>query len=146
VEEQPLVLVPPLLFASQARLGPLAYTVQQLHELSGVAEGEINGFEEDRWFPPFSALIALQSPLKCSVEWLLTGETPTVNPLYSPPSCDGTPLSSVETDLIAMFQLLNEHDRGCAFDIISMLYEQTTGNQVSAYSAYADSTNQAKAN
>lgn len=69
------------------------YTVQQLHELSGVTDEEISGFEEDRWFPPFSALIKLQDPLKCSIEWLLTGTVPINNPLYSPSGPDEILLS-----------------------------------------------------
>ena len=112
------------------------YTVQQLHELSGVNDEEISGYEEDRWFPPVSALIKLQATLKCSIEWLLTGEAPTINPLYSPPGPDEIMLSRIEFDLISRFRVLNEHDRQCAFDIITMLYEQETGNQASAYSAY----------
>lgn len=113
------------------------YTIQQLHELSMVPEDHILEFEADRHFPNFSALAALQGPLKCSVEWLLTGKAPTMNPLYSSAACDGVPLSSLETDLVGMFRLLNEHDRKCAFDFIAMLYGQTAENHPSAYSSYA---------
>lgn len=113
------------------------YTVQQLHELSGINDEEISGFEEDRWFPPVSALIKLQGPLKCSIEWLLIGVSPTINPLYSPSGPDEIMLSRIEFDLISRFRGLNERDRQCAFDIITMLYEQGTGNQTSAYSTYA---------
>lgn len=116
------------------------YTVQQLHELTRLPEDQIIGFEADQWFPNISALVALQKPLKCSIEWLLTGIEPEINPLYSSPSCDGVPLSPAEADLVAMFRLLNEHDRGCAFDIVTMLYEQATGNRVSAYSSYGGSS------
>lgn len=115
------------------------YTIQQLHELSRVPEDHILEFEEDRHFPNFSALVALQGPLKCSIEWLITGNAPIMNPLYSPAGCDGVPLSSMETDLVGMFRLLNEHDRRCAFDLIAMLYGQTTEGQPSAYSSYAGS-------
>lgn len=113
------------------------YTIQQLHELSMVPEDHILEFEADRHFPNFSALAALQGPLKCSVEWLLIGKAPTMNPLYSSAACDGVPLSSLETDLVGMFRLLNEHDRKCAFDFIAMLYGQTAENRPSAYSSYA---------
>lgn len=112
------------------------YTIQQLHELSMVPEDHILEFEADRHFPNFSALAALQEPLKCSVEWLLTGKAPTMNPLYSSTTCDGVPLSSLETDLVGMFRLLNEHDRKCTFDFITMLYGQTAENHPSAYSSY----------
>ena len=101
------------------------YTVQQLHELTRLPEEEIDGFEEERYFPPISALIALQSPLKCSIEWLLLGKEPEKNPLYSSSASDELLLSRAEFDLVSMFRLLNEHDRRCVFDIITMLYEQT---------------------
>lgn len=113
------------------------YTIQRLHELSMVPEDHILEFEADRHFPNFSALAALREPLKCSVEWLLTGKVPPINPLYSSAACDGVPLSSLETDLVGMFRLLNEHDRKCAFDFVAMLYGQTAENHPSAYSSYA---------
>ena len=116
------------------------YTIQQLHELTRLPEEQISGFEEDRYFPNISALGALQKPLKSSIEWLLTGIEPEINPLYSSPSYDGVRLSQVEADLIAMFRQLNNHDQGCAFDIVTMLYEQAAGNRVSPYSAHGGSS------
>lgn len=113
------------------------YTLRQLQELSRVPEDHILEFEEDRHFPNFMALTALQEPLKCSVEWLLTGKAPIMNPLYSSMDCDSVSLSPAETDLVEMFRLLDEHDRRCAFDFIAMLYGQTAQNQPSAYMSHA---------
>lgn len=51
------------------------------------------------------------------MEWILTGEDLTTED--SPdssmpiPTCDDTPLQSEEADLIAMFRLLPEEERGC---------------------------------
>lgn len=116
------------------------YTIQQLHKLSMVPEDHILEFEADRHFPNLSALAALQEPLKCSVEWLLTGKSPTMNPLYSSAACDDVSLSSLETDLVGMFRLLNEHNRKCVFDFIAMLYGQTVEDQPSAYLSYTSGT------
>ena len=116
------------------------YTIQQLHELTRLPEEQISDFEEDRYFPPISAFIALQGPLKCSIEWLLFGKEPAKNPLYSSSSSGELLLSRAEFDLISMFRLLNEHDRRCAFDIVTMLYEQAAGNRASPYSSYGGSS------
>lgn len=117
-----------------------SYTIQQLYELTRLPEEQIVGFETDQYFPNISALVALQRPLKCSIEWLLTGVEPEINPLYSSPSCDGVPLTPVERDLVAMFCLLNEHDRRYAFDVVSMLYEQGVGTRASSYASLVNST------
>lgn len=112
------------------------YTTRQLYELTKLPEEQIVGFETDQYYPNILALVALQMPLKCSIEWLLTG----VNPLYSSSICDGVLLTPVERNLVAMFRLLNQHDRCYAFDVVSMLYEQGAGTRESSYRALMDST------
>lgn len=116
------------------------YTTRQLYELTKLPEEQIVGFETDQYYPNILALVALQMPLKCSIEWLLTGVEPEINPLYSSSSCDGVLLTPVERNLVAMFRLLNEHDRRYAFDVVSMLYEQGAGTRESSYGALMDST------
>ena len=53
-------------------------------------------------------------------------------------SCDGIPLSQMESDVIAMLRLLNPHDRKSAVDSITMFYEQATGKKGSIYSTYIE--------
>ena len=53
-------------------------------------------------------------------------------------TCDGVPLSQMESDVIAMLRLLNPHDRKNAVDIITMFYEQATGKKGSIYSTYIE--------
>lgn len=53
-------------------------------------------------------------------------------------TCDGVPLSQMESDVIAMLRLLNPHDRKNAVDIITMFYEQATGKKGSIYSTYTE--------
>ena len=48
----------------------------------------------------------------------------------------------MESDVIAMLRLLNEHDRKNAVDFITMLYEQTTGEKGSVYSTYIEDENE----
>lgn len=100
------------------------YTIDQLHKLSGLSVKELNNFEEDQWTPPISALIALQRPLRCTMEWLLCREHA------------DTPLTPVEADLLTKFRFLNKHDKKILFDITSMLYGQAEGNIESQYKSY----------
>lgn len=116
------------------------YSIQQLYELTGIPENNLIAFEEDRYVPPISMLLKLQKPLKCTIEWLLGGEKPMISCPESTSKCDEAPFSQIESDLVAMFRLLDEHDRSCAFDIITMLYERTTGKRGSSYSTYVDSS------
>ena len=58
------------------------------------------------------------------------------------PVCDNVPLSQMESDVIAMLRLLNEHDRKNAVDFITMLYEQTTGDKGSVFSTYIEDENE----
>ena len=53
-------------------------------------------------------------------------------------TCDGVPLSQMESDVIAMLRLLNPHDRKNAVDIITMFYEQATGKKGSICSTYSE--------
>ena len=53
-------------------------------------------------------------------------------------TCDGVPLSQMESDVIAMLRLLNPHDRKNAVDIITMFYEQATGKKGPIYSTYIE--------
>lgn len=114
------------------------YSVQQLSQLTGIAADNLTAFEEDRYAPPLSMLFALQKPLKCTVEWLLSGEEPEISPIESTSACNGIPLSQVEHDLIAMFRLLGEHDRENAFDLVSLLYRKATGKCASDYLRHID--------
>ena len=43
--------------------------------------------------------------------------------------CDGSPLSSLETDLVAMFRLLPEEEREDVFDIVHLKYKRRIGKR-----------------
>ena len=53
--------------------------------------------------------------------------------------CDGSPLSSLETDLVAMFRLLPEEEREDVFDIVHLKYKRRLGKKAeSIYWTYFD--------
>ena len=117
----------------------------QLAKEIGVSAGNISDWETGRSKPGYAALKELSCFLNVSADYLLElTETPvkTGNLVGSTLLCDNVPLSQMESDVIAMLRLLNEHDRKNAVDFITMLYEQTTGEKGSVYSTYIEDENE----
>ena len=57
--------------------------------------------------------------------------------------CDGSPLSSLETDLVAMFRLLPEEEREDVFDIVHLKYKRRIGKKAeSIYWTYFDESDE----
>ena len=57
--------------------------------------------------------------------------------------CDGSPLSSLETDLVAMFRLLPEEEREDVFDIVHLKYKRHIGKKAeSIYWTYFDESDE----
>lgn len=117
----------------------------QLTKEIGVSAGNISDWETGRSKPGYAALKELSCFLNVSADYLLElTEAPvkTGNLVGSTLLCDNVPLSQMESDVIAMLRLLNEHDRKNAVDFITMLYEQTTGEKGSVYSTYIEDENE----
>lgn len=117
----------------------------QLAKEIGVSAGNISDWETGRSKPGYAALKELSCFLNVSADYLLElTEAPvkTGAPVGSTLLCDNVPLSQMESDVIAMLRLLNEHDRKNAVDFITMLYEQTTGEKGSVYSTYIEDENE----
>lgn len=117
----------------------------QLAKEIGVSAGNISDWETGRSKPGYAALKELSCFLNVSADYLLElTEAPvkTGNLVGSTLLCDNVPLSQMESDVIAMLRLLNEHDRKNAVDFITMLYEQTTGEKGSVYSTYIEDENE----
>lgn len=112
------------------------YTMKQLHELTGLSTGNISDIENDKNTPSVSSLIPLGKALNQTLDWLLTGEDPKIRNLDPLLNSENVPPSSIESDLLAMFRVLNEHDRENVFDIVTMLYEKAIGKKVSVASTY----------
>ncbi len=109
----------------------------QLAKEIGVSAGNVSDWETGRSKPGYIADTPISFGLSADYLLELTDravKTGGLSKLIA--TCDGTPLSQLEKDIIAMLRLLNEHDRKIAMDFIAMLYEQTTGEKGSIYLTY----------
>lgn len=102
----------------------LGLTMKQLHEQTGLSTGNISDIENDRNTPSVSSLVALGRALRRSLDWLLTGEEASARSNESPLTCDGVPLSQMETDLLAMFRLLPPAHREEVFELVHFKYKR----------------------
>lgn len=80
--------------------------------------------------PRLDKLKAVSEYLQLSLDYLVYGENPSDFP------CNG--LSKLESNLVAMFRLLDDRGREDTFDFVVMQYEKTTGERGSIYSTYTD--------
>lgn len=118
-------------------------SMQSLHDITGLSTGNISDIENNKYMPSVASLLPLSRALKCSIDWLVTGEDTEPQNSENQKSecktlCDGVPLTESESDLIAMYRLLDERDSQTIFDLARMKYEQTTGEKGSSYSTYTD--------
>lgn len=112
------------------------YTMQQLHDLTGLSTGNISDIEHDRNTPSVSSLIPLSKALDLSLDWILTGEEPETRKSDFLLDATGDPASQIECDLVSMFRTLNRHDQDNVFDFVTMLYEKAIGKKGSVASTY----------
>lgn len=108
----------------------------QLAKEIGVSAGNIGDWEIGRSKPGYVALAALSRFFEVSADYLLeltpekTGnEDDEIRRLEEIKKeqgllCDGSPLTSLETDLIAMYRLLPSHVREDMFDQVYCLYRK----------------------
>lgn len=133
-----------------SRLKKLGLKQADLCRETGLSTTAISQYCTGKQVPNTSALYGLASALKTSMEWLLTGKESLTNEDTEPPRsrfevyCDGKELNEVEADLVAMFRLLDGKEREISFDFVTGLYEKSTGEKVSTYSTYIDTSSQQK--
>lgn len=105
----------------------------QLAKNIGVSPGNISDWESGKTKPGYTALASIARFFEVDAGYLL--ELPRAE---SAVLCDGIPLSVLESDLVAMYRLLDEQGKETAFDLVEMLYEKKTGLKGSVYSTYTD--------
>ena len=103
---------------------------------SGLSTTAVSNYCTGKRLPDTTALYKIASILGVSMEWVLTGVNTTIEDSRSVPLdlatvkedqgllCDGSPLSNVEADLIAMFRLMPEEEREDIFDIVHLKYKR----------------------
>lgn len=100
----------------------------------GLGNGTIKRWAEQS--PRLDKLVLVSEHLQISLDYLVFGrscsETSTDGDTLDLEAvkqeqgllCDGSPLSSLETDLVAMFRLLPEEEREDVFDIVHLKYKR----------------------
>ena len=120
------------------------FTIQRLHELTGLSTGNISDLENNRYAPSVSALLPIRQALGYSIDWLLCGEDADTEKSEGSFPCDDAGLTQMEADLVAMFRLLKSRDQETAFDFVTMLYEKAAGKKGSVYLTYIEDGNAPK--
>lgn len=105
-------------------------SLKQLERDCGIGNGTIRRWEEQS--PRLDILEKVANFLQVSLDYLVYGDSKLAT------SCDGTQLSQMEADLVAMFRLLDSRGRENGFDFIAMLYEKATGEKGSIYLTYIE--------
>lgn len=105
-------------------------TFREVERDCGFANASIRRWETQS--PRFESVIKIANYLQVSVEYLAYDNSEKTN------SCDNIPLSQNETDLIAMYRLLDNQNQETIFDFTTMLYEKKIGEKDSIYSTYTE--------
>lgn len=132
-------------------------TQGQLAKEAGVSPGNVGDWESGKSKPGYNALASLARIFDVSADYLLeltpektSSEDDSHRRLdefkrEQGLTCDGSPLSSLETDLVAMFRLLPEDEREDVFDIVHLKYRRRIGKKAeSIYWTYFDESSDEK--
>lgn len=127
-------------------------TFNRIERKLGLGNGTIKRWNDQS--PRLDKLTAVARFVGVSLDYLVFGELQT----ESTPNreldlarvkeeqgllCDGSPLSSLETDLVAMFRLLPEEEREDVFDIVHLKYKRRIGKKAeSIYWTYFDESDE----
>lgn len=125
----------------------------ELARAIGVSNGNVGDWERGRSKPGYDALVALSRYFEISAGRLLGLDDSLENKrgdltAYKQEqglTCDGSPLSEEETDLIAMFRLLPSHEREDVFDLVYFKYKKYVEKKMeSIYWTYAEESDDEK--
>lgn len=119
----------------------------ELARAISVSNGNVGDWERGRSKPGYDALVALSRYFEISAGRLLGLDDSLENKrddltAYKQEqglTCDGSPLSEEEADLIAMFRLLPSHEREDVFDLVYFKYKKYVEKKMeSIYWTYAE--------
>ena len=89
----------------------LNITQTQIQEKIGISSGNMSGIESGKSLPSATALIGLSSILCCSIDWILTGQSP---------KSEECKISNIEESLLTGFRELPEADQLELVEILNM--------------------------
>lgn len=111
-------------------------TIKQIERECGLANATIRRWDKQN--PSLESVLKVSQYLKVSIDFLVgISSSSTIGHVIS---CDGVPLTESEADLLAMYRLVPDADKRTIFDLTKLKYEQATGEKVSTYSTYSDTT------
>lgn len=125
----------------------------ELARAIGVSNGNVGDWERGRSKPGYDALVALSRYFEISAGRLLGLDDSLENKrdnltAYKQEqglTCDGSPLSEEEADLIAMFRLLPSHEQEDVFDLVYFKYKKYVEKKMeSIYWTYAEGSGNEK--
>lgn len=128
-------------------------TQPQLAKAVGVSPGNVSDWETGRSKPGYVALATLSRFFDVSADYLLelnslpvkTGIDLSGYKTEQGLSCDGSPLTDEEADLVAMFRLLPSHEQEDIFDLVYFKYKKHVERKAeSIYWTYADANTDKK--
>ena len=140
----------------RTRRKELNLTMKDIFEKENIKTGGLSDIENDKYLPSVQTLIGLSRVLNCSIDWLITGSEyqhesselhSDIRSLKSEQGlmCDGSPLSEMEADLVAMFRLLPDEAHKEVFDYTYFKYKcHVEKNAGSIYSTYSDARSNKK--
>lgn len=95
----------------RTRRKELHITQTQIRDATGISSGNMSGIESGKSLPSASALIELSKILDCSVDWILTGNSPI---------SENVILSNIEEYLLNGFRALSKDDKDELIEILKM--------------------------
>lgn len=84
-------------------------TQLQIQEQTSISSGNLSCIENGKYLPSSSALLELSKILKCSMEWLLTGEQAIANKDANAATSDIE--DSLKIQLIDLFRNMSDEDK-----------------------------------
>lgn len=93
----------------------LGITGRQIKEATGISTGNLSGIENGSSLPSAAALISLSKILNCSIDWILTGETPILE------HQNQSTLSESQKELLETY---NRLDRRGQHRVHTIIYEE----------------------
>lgn len=93
----------------------LGITGQQVKDSIGISTGNLSGIERGSSLPSATALIGLSKILMCSIDWILTGETP---------KSEFSTLPVLSDDEKELLDTYNKLDRRGQHRVHTIIYEE----------------------
>jgi transcriptional regulator with XRE-family HTH domain len=105
-------------------------TFKRLERECGLGNGTIKRWENQS--PRLDGLIKVSKYLQTPLDALVFGSSATEI------DCDRIPLSEIESDLVAMYRLIDKPDQQTIFELTQLKYQLKVGEKASSFSMYPD--------